>query len=370
MHKISKLIVVVAAAVVALTSTAVAGPPPPGKVVSVEQLPAQLWLPNTSDAKRLIYTSTTAEGRATVVSGTVFLPQGNAPKHGWPVVSWAHGTLGVADNCANSTNGRSQRDIDYLGRWLGAGYAVVASDYEGLGTPGAHPYLNGRSEAHGVIDIVRAAHRITPNLSRSWISVGQSQGAQAALYVGSLEHKYAPELDYRGTIATAPPSRYAELVNAYRPFGPGAGPANPFAVLVLAGLEASNHFNPTSYLTPYGQELYSKAKTNYCLTQIGLELATHTADDVYAVNADEEKRALRLLSKDAEIPIRRYAEPVFIGQGTLDTVVYPPSTTTTVSKLQKVGNSVTFKVYAGADHNGVVPAATTDAIAWAGARFH
>src|SRR5690625_7641015 len=39
---------------------------------------------------------------------------------------------------------------------LTAGWAIVASDYTGLGTPGSHPYLIGEGEGRSVIDAVRA----------------------------------------------------------------------------------------------------------------------------------------------------------------------------------------------------------------------
>jgi Secretory lipase len=70
--------------------------------------------------------------------------------------AWAHGTVGSADVCAPSWAGRSERDITYLNPWLDQGYAVVASDYQGLGTPGGHPCLTTRPEAYSVLDSVRA----------------------------------------------------------------------------------------------------------------------------------------------------------------------------------------------------------------------
>jgi hypothetical protein len=70
--------------------------------------------------------------------------------------AWAHGTVGIADVCAPSWAGRSEPDITYLNHWLDQGYAVVASDYQGLGTPGGHPYLTTRPEAYSVLDSVRA----------------------------------------------------------------------------------------------------------------------------------------------------------------------------------------------------------------------
>ena len=48
----------------------------------------------------------------------------------------------------------------YLTNWLSQGYAIVATDYVGLGTPGIHAYLDGPSAAHSVIDMVRAARAV------------------------------------------------------------------------------------------------------------------------------------------------------------------------------------------------------------------
>jgi len=47
-----------------------------------------------------------------------------------------------------------------LDNYTKRGYAVVATDYEGLGTPGTQAYLVGDGEAHGALDIMRAARNI------------------------------------------------------------------------------------------------------------------------------------------------------------------------------------------------------------------
>ena len=88
--------------------------------------------------------------------------------------------------------GRCSSDYAYplLQRWLKAGYAVVRTDYEGLGTPGAHPYLIGRSEGHSVLDAVRAARRLDTRLGKRVVISGHSQGGQPALWAASLAPKY------------------------------------------------------------------------------------------------------------------------------------------------------------------------------------
>lgn len=340
----------------------------PGKLIKKEPLAPSLWLPGTGRAYRLLYTSTGFDGRRTLVSGAMFVPPGKAPKHGWPVLSWAHGTLGVADACANSTAGRSQRDIDYLTSWLAAGYAIVATDYEGLGTPGDHPYIHGRSEAYGVMDVVRAARRADGSLSRTWITSGQSQGAQAVLFAGAIQHRYAPELDYRGTIATAPPTQWRTTVLAARAFDP-VTPANPLGVLIISGLQTANpgRFLPGHYLTPYGQEVLQRARAVACAPAIAQELAGKLTSEVYDVDAAEQESLIRLLERDADIPVKRHREPIFVAQGTADQVVYPPATQTTADQLRAVGNDITFKFYPGADHSGAMGAAKPELLAWAAA---
>ncbi len=365
-----------AAAVPAPSSAGRAAAPAPaatgwwaGWPVWITPLPQEHWLPGTASASRLLYTSTGHDGLPTVVSGAVFLPEGKTPKGGWPVASWAHGTVGVADVCAPSTNGRSQRDIDYLAAWLGAGYAIVATDYEGLGTPGPHQYLNGESEAYGTIDIVRAARRIDKRLSKRWMAVGQSQGAQAAMFTASIATDYAPELDYLGAIATGMPSQWPTTAAAAGVFVPEA-PANALVIDIVAGrlAEHPGQLDPAGLFTPKGAELYERALTVDCFSDRAASTAGLIGADLYAIDAAEEELLLQLLDPE-DIPIAAYDRPVYIAQGTADRVVYPLASATTAELLTAAGADVTFRFYPGADHNGTLQAALPDLLAFAAARF-
>ena len=73
------------------------------------------------------------------------------------MVLWAHGTVGFTDACAPSWSGRSYRDVQYLNRWLKEGFAVVATDYEGLGVAGPHLLINNPMLAYSILDSGRAA---------------------------------------------------------------------------------------------------------------------------------------------------------------------------------------------------------------------
>jgi hypothetical protein len=129
-------------------------------------------------------------------SGIIVLPDRQAhpvPAGGYPLVSWAHGTVGVANVCAPSRDrgdtGASPMNAyphTLLGHFLDQGWAVAMTDYEALGTGTAdrlHPYLLGKSEAHAVLDIVVAARRLFEGIiGDRFAIVGHSQGGQAALF--------------------------------------------------------------------------------------------------------------------------------------------------------------------------------------------
>ena len=141
----------------------------PGDLLAVEQLAPVAQL-GDAERHRVLYTSQDRDGRTVPVSGMVLVPRGTPPDGGWPVVSWGHGTTGVADVCAPSLTDNLfyNEYAQEASSLLGAGYAVVATDYPGLGTPGMHCYLVGADEANAVIDIVTASRRIEPDLSTTW----------------------------------------------------------------------------------------------------------------------------------------------------------------------------------------------------------
>ncbi|QWD28324.1 hypothetical protein G6684_08755 [Polynucleobacter paneuropaeus] len=53
-------------------------------------------------AWRIAYISSDLAGRKTISTGLIVAPVGRAPKDGRPVIAWAHGTTGTAQNCGPS----------------------------------------------------------------------------------------------------------------------------------------------------------------------------------------------------------------------------------------------------------------------------
>src|SRR5687768_9368102 len=210
-------------------------PEKPGVLLREEALPRQHDMDAADVSLRILYTSTDVRWRSgqIPVSGTLYLPSGAAPSGGWPLLAWGHGTAGIADTCAPSWTTHDTRDATYLNRWLAAGFAVVVTDYQGLGGPGPHPYLYWQAEARSLLDSARAALRARPKvISNRVIVAGQSQGAGAALGVAMLAHEYAPDVHVLGIVATG--------TNSTFPDGPVALPvrnsSNMFLSFVSGGL--------------------------------------------------------------------------------------------------------------------------------------
>lgn len=152
---------------------------------------------------RLSYRMDANGGGVTSAVALLFLPSGEAPASGHPLVVWAHGTTGVSDACAPSNAFDNLGNPSVVNRLLDAGYAVLAPDYEGLGTPGVHPYLVRSSHANSLLDAVPAAHQIQGvSLSTSWVLAGHSQGGHAVL--SAARHEQLSDYPLVAVAALAP----------------------------------------------------------------------------------------------------------------------------------------------------------------------
>jgi len=246
-------------------------PDTPGKLLRQEPLASNLMLANASRGLRVLYTSTDGLDNKTpiTVSGAIYFPKGSAPRGGWEIIAWAHGTTGIADVCAPSWIPRSSRDSDYLNAWLAKGYAIVATDYQGLGTPGGHPWLTVRPEAYSVLDSVRAALGAFPELSNSVVIVGQSQGGHAAVSASLLANEYAPGVHLHGTVATGVPGSppFAPETNARQMPMPSFGGAAVNLLNLVTYRIIDPSLNPSDYLTDAARPAFEVARTA-CLDRV------------------------------------------------------------------------------------------------------
>ena len=345
-------------------------PKQPGQMLRQEPLPDSQALPAASQSLRILYSSTDGVGNQAriAVSGTLYLPKGTMPAGGWPVLAWAHGTTGIADVCAPSWRGNADRDKVYLDAWLSHGFAVVATDYQGLGTPGTHPYLLWRPEGYSVLDSVRAAlHGFSQQLRNQVILVGQSQGSGAALGATYLAPTYAPEIKVLGTVATG-------LVVTFRPTEALKLTAKPaqysdpklmdpaFAMLRIAGTDRSLHpeADPAAFVTDKGREMLHAAQTSCLHDLFKLSASEHLTGaqvfvaDLKPIDADMEDNFM--------FPSAKMPTPVFVGTGLADAAAGTTQQYNAVANLCAAGTLVEWHTYPGLSHNGTVNASLKDSL--------
>ena len=286
------------------------------------------------------------------MSGTLAVPKGRAPKGGWPLISWAHGTTGIADACAPSRGGGSGPAL--LGRWLKAGYAVVRTDYEGLGTPGEHPYLIGRSEGSSVLDAARAARKLDKRIGKRVVIAGHSQGGQAALWAASMAPSYTPDLKLRGTVAFAPASHLAEQ-SAALPDLTSPSALSGLVALILRGIDiARPDLGVPGALSDAAAPLYPRTLTECIGPLIGTGSFGALAPSSLLRPGIDSRAGDRGAGAARRPEGLRIRTPVRVQQGTADTTVFKAFTDPLVADYRKRGNPVTYLTYEGVDHGGIV----------------
>lgn len=179
-----------------------------GRVISLESYPDAPLTERDSvlgEAWRAVYTSVSGvDGGMRPVSGAFFVPRGDPPEGGWQIISLAHGTTGIGNDCGPAQQPDLQGYAPIVELLLTENFAVALSDYEGLGEVGLHPYLEARTAAFNTIDAVRALGEISPSVSNRWVALGYSQGGQAVWAANELDSYYGDGLELQGSVALAP----------------------------------------------------------------------------------------------------------------------------------------------------------------------
>lgn len=292
----------------------------PGSVIWARPFTGGSLLRNAATNTLVLYHTVTADGRDVAVSGTIAIPKGSPPPGGWPVISWAHGTTGNAPQCAPSKFSRQNSEQRFLEGFVSQGFAVMQTDYEGEGTPGLHPYFAGRSGAHDVIDVVRAARHIDPSLSDRWFAMGHSEGGSVALFVAATANSWAPELKFLGAVAYAPGSDIPDF------FGRMTVSREPTAELPLLGMmiEGIASTDPRvdlkDVLSPKGLALLPLLQTD-CIDPLmnSSDWTKIPPADIFQPGARSNRLMQDFFANEPSL--QSIQAPVLIEQGTSDTMV-------------------------------------------------
>lgn len=352
----------------AVPAAALKHPGAPGTVIKTENLGTEPGIHAT--VYRVMYASKTALGEPSVVTGLIYVPLVKAPAGGHPVISWAHGTNGMAPTCALSlTPDAPDGSIDpSLNTLLDKGWEVVASDYQGEGTTGPLPYLVGNVSAYNTVDIVRAAHNLPAAHAATTYAVwGHSEGGQTAVFADELGPSYAPDLHLVGVVAGAPPSQF-NLIYQFLT----TSPFRFYLIMAVVGFNTAygDQQAPLSQvLSPLGQSVTPVLNTG-CFEQVERAIDRYSLGALTTGNPFNDPAWRKLLNDNDPQQIAKVSDvPLLIAQGSADEQI-PVVTTQLVAKhLCALGQSVQRWIYPGDSHTGVIEYYVPDMVKWLSARF-
>lgn len=324
-------------------------------------------------AWQVLYRSTSATGAPIAVSGTVLVPTSRWLIGRRPLVSYGVGTRGVGDQCAPSYT--LSQGLDYEGLFirdaLSRGWAVAVTDMEGLGTPGAHTYEVGRSQGHAVLDIARAAQRLSGTGLSALAPVGlwgYSQGGTSVGWAAELAPTYAPELKLKGVAASGVP---ADLT-AVAEFLDGS----PFVALALMAALGYDTAYPEldleQYLNSEGQALLAKSRDMCLVSFDGIATVLQTAFTRigdYTTTNPLTTPAWQARLGENKLGSGRPRVPVFQTHALFDEMVAFGQAATLRRDWCNRGVNVTWKAYPIAEHVLGMLQSEQDSLNFLGARF-
>lgn len=317
-------------------------------------------------ATRVVYRSTSrGADRGTEVSGVIFTPNGVPPEGGWPIVSVGHGTTGVTDECAPSLYPNLLGTIGMVAPFLERGMVVAVTDYEGIGTPGSHPYLDPDAAAYNVVDAVRAARNVVPGAGTRWGAIGNSQGGQA-VWAASEKWDYGDGLELVGSAALSP------VLNMAPMFAAGHTNTLPQTLLTPFLVEGLQYRQPDAVDSEFirGALVTDQRALTACTDLLGVQKA-EAATRLLPSDATPETEASRVRMVDwltsVALPREPSEVPLLVVVGEQDQLIDPKWTRDAVRQACSMGDVVAERLEPGQGHSD--QAAVYAGVTWLSDRF-
>ena len=347
-----------------------------GQVIKQEKVATSL---KGAQAWKIAYISSDIAGRKTISTGLVVAPTGPAPAGGRPVLTWAHGTTGAAQNCGPSQvidpvvplneyfllGGNSWTDygIPAVEEFLKEGYVIAATDYQGLGGGGRHQYSVSTTNGMDTMNAARAAASMKETgANKKALVYGWSQGGGAAIALAGMPEYIkqtgtaADNLEVLGFVALAP-----QDIAVYAPAGKMDQATADKYIQEMQKMFTDSAFNFTHATMFYWgtQAAFSNLKLSDLFTDDGVKVVNeifsnkcmHTASDTFNFNYGstyasllKQKPTNTLAWAEAMVkggvPLVKPMAPVQIYFGTKDTAVPPMMHKLYQDQVCKLGGNV------------------------------
>jgi len=329
-------------------------PGKPGELIRSEPTD-QYNLPFELSALRILYHSRTANGDDVPVSAVVLVPDGKPPARGWPVIAWAHEFRGAGRQCAPSLM-KNLGVGPRLAMYANLGYAVVATDYSGLGADSGNPVLDMQSNALDVMYSVPAARAAVTQIGPKWIALGPFQGGLAAVAVAESE---VHDPSYLGSVVT---SGVADAQQVYQHF---AQDSSNGMLLVLASTVKALYpeFQVSDMLKDTALPAYQRVAQT-----CGGETGPQFTNGMLKPGWENNRFVKEFFSKNT--PGQKPARgPLLVISGEADLAIPAEMSEKTVARMCKQGSRILFLKYPDLDASGVMGASVADQISWIKARF-
>jgi pimeloyl-ACP methyl ester carboxylesterase len=331
-------------------------PGEPGDLIRTQPLDAE----EGEVGLRIMYHSTDVNGDDRAVTGVAYYPTGPAPDGGWPVLASAHGTTGIASQCAPSR-------LPLVPGEYGVEGVRVATDYIGLGPVGeVHSYLSASAEGNAVVDSVAAARNIADaHAGDRWLTVGHSQGGHAALITNEIAAERLPDAELLGTVAVAPGAQMTETYD-------DDVQTRIIATMILFGAVDENpDIAPADYMNAEAVTAAEDVVAESCLGDIIDTMVTFAASDDFYVNdpmAESGTVASDWLEENDPGQVVSDS-PLLLVQGGLDPIVVPARTAALYDRLCGIGQVVDLVDLPEADHGTELAMGADQISAWLAARL-
>jgi hypothetical protein len=339
----------------------------PGDVIWARTAPS---IDAGSTAYKILYRSTDVAGNAIAVSGTILVPNAAWTGGGTrPLTAYASGTQGWADSCAPSRemDSNSFDEGFAVTNMLAKGWAVVVTDYPGLGTPGDHQYNVGIAEGHAILDSLRAATRLPEAGLSSTTKMaieGYSQGGGGAGWAAQQKTGYAPALNLLGVAQGGTPANLQAVkynIDGSAFFAFLAGTAIGFRA-------AYPSLNVNQYLTLYGSLAIATLNTTCQLAALPLYAFHHLTE--YTKNNEDPTAtpAFTAALNANNLGATKPAVPVYQYHGAIDEVIPYAVEQTLHTQWCALGARSQLVPYVG-EHVLTQVLAQTDVVNWIANRF-
>jgi secretory lipase len=317
-------------------------------------------LPFSVSAVRILYHSRSANAEDVAASGVVLFPYDKKPPAGgWPVIAWAHGSTGVGRACAPSLM-RNIGHGPFLAMYVNLGYAVVATDYTGLGTNFRNAFLDGQSNATDVINSIPAARAAVPQLGARWIVMGEASGGLTAIAVAEKENEIR-DPDYLGAIAIS------NLTSAREIYEHSTAGSSSFMLTSLAyGIKtAYPQFQVRDMLTEKALALYHDIDQTCSETRATPDLS-HS--QIVKPGWESNTFARHYFERNDRGEARAYG-PILVISGATPAASLATMTAQTISRMCKQGDRVQWEQYSDLDPGSLIGDSVRDQIGWIEGRF-